>query len=320
MTPPTLAELQRLPRDCPLVYDNDWLKDTNDDEYVFAKAHLGQANLKGIVLTKDLWNGGKQYKVDDGLKDFRENLDIVRRSGWKNLPEITVGADRVFARPTSGKVEDTAPVDSPGARLLVDLARRASPAKPVVVFVGGPLNTVASACLMDPTIAPKLIVLMTDLTAYNGQDRWANTIVATRCRMANFGASPLWWPQRPQPPIMPVERFDGLPDTPVTQEMRRVARMFWERSTRKERPDRDDGLADGAGPMLFFAPRTWRAVRKVRVTGTEPGVFATAEAANGQPYHYLDATRVDFDAMREEFFATITAALRGTTSDKKARK
>src|SRR3712207_1571782 len=111
VSPLTLAELQRLPRDCPLVYDNDWLKDTNDDEYVFAKAHLGQANLKGIVLTKDLWDSGKQYKVADGLKDFREDLDIVRRSGWKNLPEITVGADRVFARPASGRIEDTAAVD-----------------------------------------------------------------------------------------------------------------------------------------------------------------------------------------------------------------
>lgn len=159
---------------------------------------------------------------------------------------------------------------------------------------------------------------MTDLTGYNGQDKWANFIVATRCRMANFGADPLWWPQRPQSPVMPPERFDGLPDSPVTREMRRGAQMFWERSTRREKPDRDDGLADGAEPMLFFAPKTWRKVRKIRVT--DGANFSTTEVKDNGPYHYLDAVRVDFDAMRDEFFATITAALKRPGSDTRTVK
>ena len=146
----TLTELQRLPRDCPLIYDNDWLRDTNDDEYVFAKAHLIQANLRGLILTKDLWDNGKQYKVEDGLREFRENLDILRRSGWKNIPDVTLGADRIFAKPSSGRIEDIKPIAAPGVALIVEQARRATARKPLVVFVGGPLNTVASAYLTGP--------------------------------------------------------------------------------------------------------------------------------------------------------------------------
>ena len=302
--PPTLSELRRLPRNCPIIYDNDWLRDVTDDEYLFAKAHLGEANLRGLILTKDLWDQGRLYTVEQGLKDFRENIAMARRSGWRSIPDVTVGADRVFQRPASGRIEDTKPIPSAGAELIVREAGKASPARPLIVVVGGPLNTVASAYLMDPSIAPKMIVLMTDIDGYNGQDKWANYIVTTRCRLANFGADPVWWPQRPQPPVMPLERFSSLPDSEVTREIRRVAREFWERSTRKENPVRDDGFGDGAGLFLFFRPETWRDVRKVRVNGPDSREYVT----EGR-YHYLDAWRLDFSLMREEFFATIAAAL-----------
>ncbi|MGC8642694.1 MAG: hypothetical protein ACP5XB_22785 [Isosphaeraceae bacterium] len=305
--PVTREEIRHLPRDCPIVYDNDWLKDTNDDEYLFAKASLGEAKLRGVVLTKDEWDRGRQYKVEDGLKDFRSNLEIVRRSGWKHIPDVTIGADRLLHRPASSRILDTMPVASAGTELIVAEARRATPRRPLVVIVGGPLITVASAYLTDPSIGDRMVVFMTDLTGYNGSDSWANFIVATRCKLVNFGASPLWWPQRPLPPVMPPDRFDRLPDRQVTCEMKRVAAMFWERSTRARKPDRDDGLGDGAGTFLLFRPESWRDVRKMRVTGA----WSAQPVSDSGVYHYLDATRVDFGLMSDEFFATLHKALEG---------
>ena len=37
-----------------------------------------------------------------------------------------------------------------------------------------------------------------------------------------------------------------------------MATLFRERSTRQERPDRDDGFADGAGTFLLFRPDSWK--------------------------------------------------------------
>jgi hypothetical protein len=302
--PPTLDALRRLPRDCPVVYDNDWIRDVVDDEYVFALAHLGRIHLAGLVLSKDEWDHGRQYSVADGLKDFRENLAIVRRSGFRNVPDVTVGADRLLARPASGKIEDTEPVRSEGTQLIVRMARDATPGRPLIVVVGGPLSTVASALLTEPAIAERLVVLMTDISGYNGSDPWANWIVATRCRLANFGATPLWWPQPPGLSVIPPDRFDGLPDSDLTREMRRVARAYYDRSHRAEHADRCDGLGDGAGLFLLTRPESWRSARKVRVNGAW-----SPEAVEDGPYHYLDAADVDFDVMREEFFATLRAAL-----------
>ena len=303
--PVTWDEVSKLPSDCPVVYDNDWLRDTNDDEYLFAKAHLGRAKLRGLILTKDEWDSGKQYKVKDGLDDFNANLAIALRSGLRNVPDVTIGADRLLARPGSGKVEDARPVVSAGSDLIVREARRASPEKPLVVIVGGPLCTVANAYLADPSIADRMVVMMTDIDGYNGSDPWANYVVATRCKVVNFGASPLWWPQRPEPPVMPPGRFDKLPDTELTREMKGVAKRFLDRSTRKEKPDRDDGFADGAGTFLLYRPESWKGVKKVRVTAA----WSHQDAPEGT-YHYLDATGIVPEMMTEEFFSTLASALR----------
>ncbi len=149
-----------------------------------------------------------------------------------------------------------------------------------------------------------MVVMMTDIDGYNGSDPWANYIVATRCKLVNFGASPVWWPQRPAPPIMPPARFDAMPDREITRSMKEVARRFWDRSTRTEKPDRDDGFADGAGTFLLYRPETWTGVKTVRVTGA----WSHEDAPEGA-YHYLDATGIAPGPMTEEFFATLKNAL-----------
>jgi hypothetical protein len=302
--PLTLEVFQHLPADCPIIYDNDWLRDTVDDEYLFAQVHLGKARLVGLILTKDSWDNGKQYKVSDGQKDFEENLAILKQSLFKNLPSTTIGADHELLVPRSGRIEDTKPVASAGTNLIVAEARKASPEKPLVVIVGGPLITVASAYLTDPAIADRMIVLMTDISGYNGSDAWANFVVANRCKLLNFGASPLWWPQPPSLSVIPPDRFNDLFDSPVTREMKRVATVFYERSHRADHPDRCDGLADGAGTFLLFAPQLWHKTRMMRVTEAWKPFAVT-----GGAYQFLDAVEVDFDGMREEFFATMKAAL-----------
>ncbi len=286
---------------CPMIYENDWWFDTPDKNYLWAKATLGQADLRGNIVTRDMWDWqkGYLYKLEQGMKDARKSIAIARRSGLKNIPDPVPGADRVFKRPKSGKIEDTAIIENAGSRLIVAEAKKATPQKPLLVLVGGPLNTVANAYLMDPSIADRMIVFMTDLRGYNGKDPWANYIVATRCKLVNYGAH-IWWPQRPQPPVMPLERFKELPQNEMTTDIHRIARWFWDRSTKKENPARDDGFADGAPIFLVFNPRTWKAVQPQKVTG----VFNVRDVS-GESFDLLDARELDYKRMTEDFFSTL---------------
>lgn len=290
---------------CPMVYDNDWMGDTPDKNYLWAKASLGRADLRGNIVSRDLWDWqkGYQFSMQQGLDDARKSLALARRSGLQNIPDAIAGADRAFARPASGKIEDTPIVPSAGSDLIVREAKKASAQKPLLVFVGGPLNTVANALLIDPSIAPKVVVLMTDLRGYNGKDEWANHIVAARCRLVNFGAA-LWWPQRPAMPSMPLDCVRALPPSESNADLLRLAEGFWNRSTRADKPDRDDGFADGAGLFLIFEPRSWKRVQRQR----EEGIFGLRDVddADQAGFDVLDAREVDFGLMREEFFRTLS--------------
>jgi hypothetical protein len=41
-------DVGRVEADCPIVYDNDWWKDTPDAAYLWAKASLGEADLVAV--------------------------------------------------------------------------------------------------------------------------------------------------------------------------------------------------------------------------------------------------------------------------------
>ena len=288
----------------PVIYDNDWWRDVTDQFYLWAQADSGRANLRGHVVTRDLWNWWKGYhfQIEQSFADAQAALAIARRSGFNDLPEPTLGCNLPFAPPTSGRIEDTQPIASAGSELIVAEANKATADTPLVVFVGGPLNSVANAYLLHPSIAERIVVFMTDLRGYNGKDPWANYIVAKRCRLVNFGAK-LWWPQRPLPPVMPPERFDTLQQNELVTEMRRIAQMFWDRSTRREKPDRDDGFGDGAPVFLFFDPLTWTSVQRQRVCG----VF-DVEDTDGDEFDLLDARSCDYGRMSRNFFAAFASS------------
>ena len=293
--------IQGVDATCPMIYDNDWWSDTPDKNYLWAKVSLGQANLRANIVTRDMWNWwkGYLYKLKQGMDDAAKSIAIARQSGLRNIPDPVPGCDRAFAQPKSGKIEDTKLIRSKGSDLIVAEAKKASPQKPLLVFVGGPLNTVANAYLTDPSIAERMVVFMTDLRGYNGKDPWANYIVATRCKLINYGAH-IWWPQRPKPPVMPLEKFKELPQNEQTKELYRIAKNFWNRSTRKNNPVRDDGFADGAPVFLVFNPRTWLSIQRQKVTG----VFGVHDVSD-KVYDLLDARKLDYKLMTEDFFTVL---------------
>src|SRR5262249_30160886 len=129
------------------------------------------------------------------------------------------------------------PIDTPGSRLIVNEARRASRAKPLIVVLGGQATTVAGAYLLDNSIADRLVVAWAVGRAcgrtddYNEWvDRWAGCIVLMRLRLVTFpfrGAGGT-------APLTPRDRLHELPDTELRQHM-----------LEKEHPNGNPGSWDG---------------------------------------------------------------------------
>jgi hypothetical protein len=166
-------------RSCPVIYTNNGPGDCYTDEYLLALASAGDLKLRGIITSAD-------KLVEECNADRLKLLALVRRAGMKNFPDPVIGPLQPFQPPPSEKIDETRPWGSPGGRLIVAEARKASPKKPLVVLCGGYLGAVADAYLLDPSIADRVVVAFNGGAVALGRD-WAMFIVLERMRTVLTG-------------------------------------------------------------------------------------------------------------------------------------
>lgn len=202
----------------PMIYDNDWWKDVPDAAYLWAKASLGEASLRGNIVSRDMWDWekGYLYKREDCLKDALALFEDAKASGLKNIPMPIEGANEALVRPTSGNINETRFTRTPGSDLIVAEALRASPQKPLLVFAGGPCTTVANAYLTDPSIANRLIVFQIDGGTYNGKDSWSWEIAKNKLYFVNWAQDYFWGDWSP----WNTARFKELPPNRLGEMLR----------------------------------------------------------------------------------------------------
>jgi hypothetical protein len=179
----------------PVILTNDGAFDNWDGEYAVLLANGGGSKLAGIVVSASpAWTD-----IDANVAGWRGLVTAARQSGLEGIPDPTTSINSRLTMPSSGKVEDTQPNRSEGARLIVSLsAQLALPYRPVVVATGGSLTDIADAYLIDPTVVDRVVVVSSlgalDATGAamavpNGEmDSWADVIVATRFRYVQVSA------------------------------------------------------------------------------------------------------------------------------------
>ncbi|MBW3624289.1 MAG: hypothetical protein KY468_12855 [Armatimonadetes bacterium] len=270
--------LERVSPNNPMIYDNDWWKDVPDAAYLWSKASMGQADLRGNIVSRDMWGWkeGYTYKLDQGMKDARALLEAARKSGLKKIPDPIPGANEALVKPESGKIEETKFTRSPGSDLIVAEAKKASPKRPLLVYAGGPSTTVAAAYLTDPSIADRVIVFQIDGGAYNGKDSWSWEIMKQRLPFANWARGYFWGDWSGWNP----DRFKALPKNPLGDVMREYAHSDLGKANQ---------WGDGAWIFATFAPRS------ITKAESYDNVAITVPKAG-----------TNVKAMEAEFFATMT--------------
>jgi hypothetical protein len=173
----------------PVIYDNDVFDDVFDPELICCMASLGQMNLVGLIVTPvltDFWG----FSHPDWKQTAYSIRELAAKSEirMERIPPITVGTEAASEKTGEGK-------DSAGARLYIKLINaqyRKDPKHPLLINMGGQSATLASAYLLDPTIAGKCIVYYTDLKVYNGHYQWASQMIAKHFRVVSWGDDN-WW-------------------------------------------------------------------------------------------------------------------------------
>ena len=142
-----LAVAENLPfdRTNPFIWDNDGESDCRSLTLCLALDKLGEMNLIGISHAP--------HPYQNQSEDYQHIVNLARATGWTGLPDATVGLGafpkHALARPGSGAVHDTAPIDTAPAQMIKNqVLSVGTPAKPVVIGTGGCVTTVASAYLL----------------------------------------------------------------------------------------------------------------------------------------------------------------------------
>lgn len=176
----------------PVIYDNDVFDDIIDFDYLLCKASLGEAKLAGIIGTPVAPDGKFHENWWTGSEGPFVKYEAARDSGlqMERVPKPVKGATAMLDRPADGVIEHTKFERSEGSELIVREARKATPEKPLLLFVGGQSPTVAAAYLEDNSVAERVVVFYTDGNGYNGgENKWAAYIVFKRLPAVNIGRS-----------------------------------------------------------------------------------------------------------------------------------
>jgi gliding motility-associated-like protein len=251
----------------PVIYDNDMVLDTPEDEFLWLKAHNGKVKLVGNIITRDLigcvFPAGQTCNVSlqEAIDGWSSTWTVAQAAGLKNVPKPVVGASEVMPRPASGRIEDTRFRLSAGSDLIINEAHKASAQKPLVVFVGGNVTTIANAYLKDPSIAPKVVVIQihgyhnspTKTVSYNTTDPWATYVVMKKFRYINWAGDSRSWYWTPVKNVnLTQSMINQLPNNPLANAVKTWYSRFFAR----------ESLADAPMVLYFFNHSLWRSVEK----------------------------------------------------------
>jgi hypothetical protein len=177
-----------LSKKCAVICDNDDHRDVYTDEYLMALSSIGEINLKSIITTYS----PNEYQTF--VKGREMIMEVAKKSGLKNLPALFSGTNKKLICPESNRIEDTRSLEIDGSSFIVQQAKKASPKKPLVVIAGGQLTTIANAYLLDPSIAPNMVVMGVfgaQSIDYNaGLDAWAWAIILAKFRTVAIPIGP----------------------------------------------------------------------------------------------------------------------------------
>ncbi len=131
------------------VVVNTDAKNEADDQFAIVHTLLSPSlDVRGLIAA----HFGAE-RSDRSLEDSRAEIDLLLE--LMDLEDTVV----VNGAPT-GISDETTPLDSPGAQLIIDESKLAGPDDPLFVAFLGPLTDMASAILLDPEIVARHIVVI----------------------------------------------------------------------------------------------------------------------------------------------------------------
>ena len=135
-----------------IVIDSDAYNEI-DDQFAISYAIYAPEKIRVRALYAAPFTNERSSGAADGMeKSYREMKKLLSLAGCSNQIPVFKGSDRYLP-------DEKTPVISEAAKSLVRLSRFYSVEKPLYVVSIGAITNIASALLMDPDIADRIVVV-----------------------------------------------------------------------------------------------------------------------------------------------------------------
>ncbi len=135
------------------VLDTDTFNETDDQYALTYLLHCGEKVRLRAICAAPFFNS-KSSSPEDGMeRSYQEILKILKLTGRMDLHPLTFRGSKSYLQ------DETTPVISDAADHLVTLSKEYSPDRPLYIVSIGAITNVASAFLMDPSMAQRTVVV-----------------------------------------------------------------------------------------------------------------------------------------------------------------
>lgn len=125
-----------------------------DDQFALAYLLRSEDRLKTrAIYAAPFFNFRASSPADGMEKSYQEMIKLLALADNKPLVDVTFRGSAQYLP------DEKTPVDSPAARDLVERAMRYSPEAPLYVVAIGAITNIASALLMRPEIADRIVIV-----------------------------------------------------------------------------------------------------------------------------------------------------------------
>jgi hypothetical protein len=242
----------------------------------------GHLQLKGWIVTKD-FTVYPERTLAQQIANCLEMREIVRHSGFHVQVEPVAGSAATLNPSFTGRLIDMQPQPSAGASLILAEAARATRDRPLVILAGGPLTTIASAYLLDPTVVNRVVVVAMYSDRINAHDSLANYLVAQKFRFIHWGRGYVY-------------PFEALP-TQWARLPTHAGGLF----ARSQLQSNGRGFGDLPLAWLLLEPKAFSGVTAQNLRQAPLRVEAVPQGQNGD-FWDIERSHVDFDFMVKAFY------------------
>ena len=147
-----------------VVLDTDTYNEIDDQYAVSYLLRSGDKLTVKALCAAPFFNNNSTSPEDGMVRSYNELKHLLKLAGREDLEPIVYEGSRTYL------ADENTPVDSPAARVIVELAKQYSPEKPLYVVAIGAITNVASALILEPSIKENIVVVWLGGTAIEWPD------------------------------------------------------------------------------------------------------------------------------------------------------